>query len=138
MLNKKSFRVLISIFVVLLALVFLILVPRNKKSERNFKRYLVELNKDDIDKISFRTPQMNFPTTFEKNSDNRGWTMLVNGNSYDADTGIIKNILKKTGLYSMSNIQTIMLSGKGLKKVECHRKRKIAGIQGELLQISEE
>lgn len=94
MLNKKSFRVLISVFVVLLALVFLILVPRNKKSERNFKRYLVELNRDDIDKISFRTPQMNFPTTFEKNSDNRGWTMMVNGNSYDADTGIIKNILK--------------------------------------------
>ncbi len=94
MLSSKNFKIWLSVFVILLVVVFLVLIPKKKKTERNFKRNLVELRTSDIDKVSFQTPTAQFPTSFVKDKSQGGWNIEVNGKTFPADTNIVKSILK--------------------------------------------
>jgi len=95
MLSSKNFKIWFAVFAVLLIVVFVALVPLRKKSERNFKRNLVELTESDVDRIVFQLPDSDVPPMeFKRKEDKQSWDLVVKGKAFVAEPKTIKTMLR--------------------------------------------
>lgn len=106
MLNSKRFKLWISIFILLLLVVFVVLMPQKRKSERNFKQQLVQIPVETIDKIVFQLPDSDVPMSLVRNQSQPGWQVVKNEKSYQADTNMVHNLL-----HSCVNMPSVRMAG---------------------------
>ncbi len=109
MFNSKYFKIWITLFVILLAVLFFVLIPPNKKSVRDIKREIVDVNTNEINKLTFHMPDAEFPISLVNSID--GWKISADGGSFDADTIMIKRMLK-----SCANMKSLRVASTDKKR----------------------
>lgn len=99
--KSKNLIVVVGLILFVVGVTFL---PGCKKKETNHKLKLVDVQRTDIDKITFLMPDVEYPYAFVKESD--GWKIAVNGKSFPADPKIIKGVLGKC-----TNMRSLRVAG---------------------------
>ena len=93
MFRKVKIKILLSVFVVLLALVVLVQIIDARKGDRTFKKELVNVNADDVTSIQI-APKISGGEVITLKKDNDNWKVVSkDGEVYGADKGVASNLI---------------------------------------------
>lgn len=90
--NKKNIKILGIVFVVLLAIVFINKYVENKKGDRSFKSYIVEIDTTKIDYIQITPKMKNGEVILKKEN---GWKVLLEERLLSADIFTINEMMQQ-------------------------------------------
>lgn len=92
MFKRLNLKVLLVIFIALLAVFLITKMIENKKGERSFRKDLVTVSIDDVDRLFFIPEPLN-GREIDLIKGAQGWSVVADGITYNADGSVIENLI---------------------------------------------
>jgi len=103
MFRKVSLKIIVIIFVVLLALVVISKISDHKKGNRTFKEVLTEFDANQISKIQI-SKGINKNNTIELSKNKNKWTISCDNKKFNADKQIINSLINELNKIHPSSV----------------------------------
>jgi len=92
MFKKLNFKVLLVIFIALLAVFLITKMIENKKGERSFRKDLVTVSLEEVDGLTY-IPEPSTGREIDLTKESEGWYVVADGITYNADGSVIENLI---------------------------------------------